>query len=301
MSILITGGHGLLGSSLNFGLKPSRKELDVLNYDDVNSFVIKNNVESIVHAAAVVGGVQANIDQVFDYFSQNMKMNMNILDISRKHSLKKSIYIISTCAFPKSASLPLQEEYLHEGEPHETNYGYAYAKRMLEVGSRSLKQQYGLSSCCLIPCNLYGKNDNYHIQNGHVIPSLIHKCYLAKLNNSNFEIWGSGKAEREFMYVKDFADIIFKIHNEDSKIDGSMIVSSDSIFSIENIVSVIIKKMKFTGNVLFDKSKPEGIMKKNSDNSKFKQRFPNFQFTSLEDGLEETVEHFVKNYSNIRK
>ena len=301
MKVLVTGGHGLLGSSIGFGVKPSRKELDILNYNDLDRFVESNGIESIIHAAALVGGVKANTDYVFDYFLKNMEMNTNVIRVCGKYSLKKSIYIISTCAFPKSAPLPLREEFLHDGEPHETNYGYAYAKRMLEVGSRSLNQQYGLSSCCLIPCNLYGENDNYHIQNGHVIPSLIHKCYLAKTNNTDFEIWGSGKAEREFMYASDFAEIITKIHKDDMKINGTMIVSPDCIFSIENIVHVIVKQMGFKGNVVFDKSKPEGIMKKNSDNSIFRQHFPNFKFTDLETGLANTIEYFMKNYDIIRK
>jgi GDP-L-fucose synthase len=301
MSTLITGGHGLLGSFMNFGLKPNRHELDINNFTDICNYVEQNKIDSIIHAAAKVGGVKANTDYVFDYFSENILMNMNIMNVCKKYSIKNATFVVSTCAFPKNAPLPLNEDYLHGGEPHETNYGYAYAKRMLEVGSRALKYQCKLNSCCLIPCNLYGGNDNYNLQSGHVIPSLIHKCYLAKLNNTTFEVWGSGKAEREFMYAEDLAIIIEQIHKNNLSINEPLIVSPNNIFTIEEIVNMIVKKMKFNGRVFFDASKPEGIMKKNSSSDRLQKYFPNFKFTNLEDGLETTVCYFLKNYNTIRK
>lgn len=301
MNTLITGGNGLIGSFMNFGLKPTKKELNLLNYTELKSYIENKNINSIVHMAAKVGGVQGNTKYIFDFFLENMIINTNIFRVCQEYNIKKSLFLISTCAFPKNAPLPLEEKSLHTGEPHETNYGYAYAKRMIEVGSRSLKQQYDIHSNCLIPCNLYGGNDNYNLENGHVIPSLIHKCYLAKLNNTVFEIWGSGKAEREFVYAKDIADIIFMITDNNFLIDGSMIISPDDIFTIEEIVNHIVKIMNFKGKVFFDSSKPEGILKKNSSNKKFKQYFPDFKFTDLETGLALTVEYFLQNYESIRK
>jgi GDP-L-fucose synthase len=301
MNALITGGTGMLGQALDFGLKPAKNELNLLNYESLCKYIEQNNVSSIVHAAARVGGVKANTDFVYDFFSENTLMNINVQNACKKYRINNSIYIISTCAFPVSSDLPLKETYLHNGEPHETNFGYAYSKRMLDVGSRALKKQYNLNSTCLIPCNLYGENDNYNLLNGHVIPSLIHKCYLSKINNSTFEIWGSGNAEREFIYVKDFAKIISEIHSEKIRIDGNMIVSPGNTFTIKEIVETIIKLMNFEGKVFFDKTKPEGVLKKNSSNEKFKKYFPNFSFTSLEDGLEYTIENFIKNYENLRK
>lgn len=301
MNTLVTGGHGLVGSSLKFGLKPSKKQLNYLDFNDLCKYIEENNVSSIIHAAARVGGVKANTDFVFDFFSENILMNINVQNAIKKYKLNNNIFIISTCAFPVQAQLPLEEPSLNNGEPHETNFGYAYSKRMLDVGSRALKKQYNLDSVCLIPCNLYGGNDNYNLLNGHVIPSLIHKCYLAKLNNSVFEIWGSGKAEREFIFVEDFAKIIQEVHCLSKKPDGNMIVSPDKTFTIEEIVNEIVKQMKFEGKVFFDKSKPEGVLKKNSSNKKFKQFFPNFNFTNLEQGLGLTIEHFLKNYESIKK
>ena len=298
---LITGGYGLLGSSINFGLKPTKQEVNLLNYENLINYIKNNNVDSIIHTAAKVGGVKANSDYVYDFFADNILMNINVQNACKEFLLKKSIFIISTCAFPSSAPLPLKENYLHNGEPHETNYGYAYSKRMLEVGSRALKKQYNINSLCVIPCNLYGENDNYNLTNGHVIPSLIHRCYLSKINNTNFEIWGSGNAEREFVYVNDFAKIVADIFEKNVDISETMIVSPDNTFTIEQIVDIIIKKLKFDGKVIFDKTKPEGIMKKNSSNEIFKKHFKDFKFTPIEEGLESTVEYFIKNYENIRK
>jgi GDP-L-fucose synthase len=172
---------------------------------------------------------------------------------------------------------------------------------MLEVGSRALRQQYKINSSCVIPCNLYGQDDNYNLQSGHVIPSLIHKCWIAKSTNTILEIWGSGKAEREFIYIKDFANIVDEIMNKDINVAETMIVSPGLTYTIEEIVYHIIKILKFEGNVFFDKNKPEGIMKKNSDNSTFKKHFSDFKFTDLDTGLNATIEYFIKNYESLRK
>ncbi len=299
MNTLITGGYGLLGSSINFGIKPKKEDCDVLNYNQLSNFIEHHNIDSIVHCAAKVGGVKANSDYMFDFFYENMLMNLNILNSCKTYKINKSIFIISTCVFPENAPLPLKEEYLHTGEPHYTNFGYAYSKRMLDVGSRSLHQQYGLSSVCLIPCNLYGENDNYNLDVGHVIPSLIHKCYLAKINNTPFEIWGDGNAERQFMYVGDFAKIIEIMFNK--SLVGNIIISPDNIFTIKEIVENIAKIFSFKGKIVFDSNKPQGILRKNCDNSKFKSVVPGFNFTSLETGLSSTIEYFVKNYDRVRK
>lgn len=301
MNTLITGGKGLLGNALEFGFKPSKDEVDCLKYDQLASYIRKNNIDSVVHAAARVGGVKANTDFVYDFFAENIMMSTNVMNACKEFSFKKAIFIVSTCAFPASAPLPLKEEYLHNGEPHHTNFGYAYAKRMLEVGSRALRQQYKINSSCIIPCNLYGQEDNYNLQSGHVIPSLIHKCWIAKNTNSTLEIWGSGKAEREFIYIKDFATIVDSIINKDMNITETMIISPGTTYTIEEIVNHIVKIMDFKGQVFFDKSKPEGIMKKNSNNSNFKKYFKDFAFTDLETGLSKNIEYFINHYETLRK
>ena len=232
----------------------------------------------------------------------SLQINLNILKACKEFRLNNSTFFLSTCVFPYKAVLPLLENYIHDGEPHPTNYGYAYSKRMLEVGNRCLFQQYSIKTRSIIPCNMYGKNDNYNIYHGHVIPSLIHKCYTAKQTNTDLVVWGSGKAEREFLYADDMARILKHIHvDKTQKIPDLMLISDGKIYSIEQIVSLIVKLIQFTGKVIFDSSKPEGIIKKNTDNTIFKKYFHDFKFTEIENGLGETIEYFIKNYQKVRK
>lgn len=301
MNTLVTGGSGLLGSEIDLpnGLKPTSEELNLLDYCSLKRYVQLNNISKIVHCAAMVGGVQANYTKMFDFFDNNLQINMNILRVCKEFSLNNSIFILSTCVMPKDSKLPYTEESLHLGEPHFTNYGYAYAKRMLEVGSRSLKQQYGIKTTCIIPSNLYGPNDNYNLDSGHVIPSLIHKCYVAKVRKEDFIVWGTGMPIREFVYVKDLANIIQQIINTDHEY-SPMIISPDVDYSIRDLVSMISNIIEFDGRILYDLSKPDGIYKKPASNAQFKKYFSNFKFTSIEIGLEETIKHFVSRYPNIR-
>jgi GDP-L-fucose synthase len=301
MNVLITGGSGLVGTSLNVdnSYLPSSKELNLLSYPKLESFIRRNNIKKIIHCAAMVGGVQANNQRMFDFFNTNMIMNMNVLTACKQYELNNSITILSTCVMPEHAPMPYTESSLHSGKPHDTNYGYAYAKRMLHVGAIAMKKQYDINISCLIPCNLYGKKDNFNIENGHVIPSLIHKCYLAKKNNTDFIIWGSGLAEREFIYADDFAKIIEDIcHN--NNYFSELIVSPGISVDIKTIVNKIVNIMNFTGNIIYDQSKLNGINKKTTCNDLFRQTFSDFKWTDIDRGLQETIESFVRSYPNIR-
>jgi len=301
MNTLITGGSGLLGSEINLSnsLKPSSDQLNILDYCSLKRYIQLNSVTKIIHCAAKVGGINANYSKMFDFFESNIQMNINILRACKEFNLNNSVLVLSTCIMPTQNKLPYEEEHLHNGEPHFTNYGYAYAKRMLEVGSRSLRQQYGINTVCLIPCNLYGKNDNYNLDSGHVIPSLIHKCYLAKKNNEDFVVWGTGIPMREFLYVNDFAKIIEKIIKEEKEY-SPMIISPDNEVSIRDVVSIITNEMNFKGKTLYDLSKPDGIYKKTTSNKIFKKHFSEFKFTDIQTGLKETIQHFLSQYPNIR-
>lgn len=301
MNVLVTGGYGLLGSEIFFRnaatFKPNRNQLDVLDYCSLKRFIQLNKIDKIVHCAALVGGVKANSSRNYDFFEQNLRMNLNVLEACKEFSLNDSVFLLSSCIMPSSAELPYKESSMHLGEPHHTNYGYAYAKRMLEVGSRSLKEQYGIKTTCIVPCNLYGKNDNYNLNSGHVIPNLIHKCYLAKLNNEDFVVGGSGEPEREFMFAEDLAKII----QTGNFSQDLMIVSPETKHKIKDVANLIAKILQFDGRIVFDASYPDGIAKKPTDNSCFRHENPYFVFTSLEDGLKQTINYFVENYEKVRK
>lgn len=303
-NILVTGGSGLVGSSIDFGLKPSSKVLNLLDRESIVRYFTEHpDVDSVIHAAGLVGGVKGNSDRLFDFFNQNLMMAVNLMDvIARNPRINNVTFLLSTCIFPQDVSYPVSMKMLHEGEPHPTNYGYAYAKRMLEVGARALRQQYGKKVRCLVPCNLYGPNDNYNIDSGHVIPSLIHKCHVAKQNETPFIIWGSGTPLREFMYAPDISKVLSAIHLD--RVDcGDMIVSSGREHSIGEIVGMICKEFDYSGSIIYDGSKPEGIFRKPTVTDDFVGfcMTNGITLTCIGEGLHETVAAFRKDYPNVRK
>jgi GDP-L-fucose synthase len=304
-NVLVTGGTGLVGSSIPFGVKPNRQELDLLKSGSVSAFVEANpTIDTIIHAAGLVGGVKGNTDRIFDFLNENLMMACNVMDaVAKNPQIKEATFILSTCVYPKDVRYPVDAHDLHLGEPHPTNYGYAYAKRMLEVGARALRQQYGKKVRCIVPCNLYGPNDNYSLDSGHVIPSLMHKCYIAKRDNTPFHVWGSGNAEREFMYARDIGKVMKAIHLDKVDTSDIMIVSTGEQHTIRSVVELICKHMDFSGEVVYDTSKPEGILKKPTINDEFVDfsAKAGISLTSLDAGLELSVQDFIRRYPNVRK
>jgi len=144
--------------------------------------------EYVIHTAGKVGGLLGNMNNKGQFFYENIMINTNVLESARLTNVKKVVSFLSTCVFPDNVKYPLTEDQIHNGEPHNSNYPYAYAKRMLDVQSRAYREQYDCNYICVIPTNIYGPNDNFNLKNGHVLPSLIHKCYLAKQNNEDFVI-----------------------------------------------------------------------------------------------------------------
>ena len=189
---------------------------------------------------------------------------------------------------------------MHNGPPHDSNFGYAYAKRMSDIQISAYNQQFGTKFFSVIPTNVYGPNDNFHLENGHVIPSLIHRCYLAKLNNTNLDIWGSGKPLREFIFSRDVADLCSKLllcYNDTTPV----ILSTSEEISIHDLVMLICDKMKFKGSIRFDSTKPDGQYKKSSTNKKLLSIINDYKFTPIDQGIEESIEFFCQNYNTVRK
>ena len=299
MNTLITGGSGLVGSCLESNFKPSSKDLNLFNLQDIINYIQTNNIDSIIHCAAKVGGIKANSDYLGDFFYDNIRINTNVLEAARICRLSKVVSFMSSCVFPTDANYPLTSDQLHSGEPHPTNYAYAYAKRMLEVQSRAYRDQHGCNFVTVIPCNIYGPNDNFNLESSHVIPALIHKCYLAKQNNTNFEVWGTGRAYREFIYSGDVGYITqWALENYDEH--EPLIISPDQEISIATLAQEIAWRMGFEGNIVFNQER-DGILKKPSDNSKLKSLLPNYAFVPIEVGLAKTIEWFIENYEKARK
>ncbi len=300
--ILVTGGYGLVGTEFakkNY-IKPTSVDVDFRDTNKVNEFFNENSFDGVIHCAGKVGGVGGNMKYKGEFFYDNIMMNTNVIESARRFGIKKLVAFLSTCVFPDKVEYPLTESKIHLGPPHFSNYAYAHAKRMVDIQIRSYKEQYGLNYKSVIPTNIYGPNDNYDIKNGHVIPSLIHKCYLARENKTDFTIWGTGKPLREFIFSKDVGKLtewVLDNYEEDEPI----ILSTSDEISIKDLVDIIVELMNYKGNVIWDNTKPDGQYRKPSDNSKIKKYLPDFKFTPIYEGLKETIEYFQKNYNFIRK
>jgi len=228
-------------------------------------------------------------------------INDNVMECCRIYKVEKLITCLSTCIFPADPpKYPIDESMLHMGKPHESNYGYAMSKRMVDVQSYCYRDQYGCKFVTVSQANLYGPNDNFSIEDGHVIPGLIHKCYLAKKNNTDFVMWGSGKPLRQFLYVKDFARLmIWGLFQYDDT--ETMILGPPEETSIGDIAEIIRKHMGYERNVVNDTTKSDGQYKRTMSVEKLLKHHPNFKFTPLDVGLAETCKWFNENYEAARK
>ena len=297
--LLVTGANGLVGSSIISDIKIG-KEFDLRNSEETNQMFELHKPTHVIHCAGKVGVLSANMNYKGEFFYDNIMINTNVIEFARKHNVKKLVSFLSTCIFPNEIEYPITEKKIHFGEPHFSNYPYAYAKRMADIQIRAYREQYGVEYVSVIPTNIYGPNDNFSLNNGHVIPMLLHKLYLAQKNNTDFIVWGSGKPLREFIYSKDIARLsewALDNYNESEPI----IFGNSEEISIEDLVDLLVKEFNFKGNVIFDKSKPDGQFRKPSDNSKLKTYLPDFKFTPIEEGLKETINWFIENYENTRK
>ena len=217
MNILITGGTGMVGSAFKH-IKTTHnliligsKGCNLLNRKEVEETIDYYRPDAIIHLAALGGGVKGNTDFVADFFQDNIMINTNLLNAAKELEITKVVSLLSTCIYPDNPVYPLTEDQIHNGQPHASNFGYAYAKRMLDVQSRALRQQYGLKYMTAIPNNLYGLNDNFDLENGHVIPSIIRKIWEGKLNNTSVTLWGDGQQLREFTYAEDISKILLRL------------------------------------------------------------------------------------------
>ena len=298
--VLITGGGGMVGSAMESPIKLTRNYCDLLNRKQTNRFFSAVKPDGVIHCAGKVGGIGGNSNYKGQYFYENILINTNVIEAARQAGVQNLVSFLSTCVFPDKVSYPLTVDQVHQGDPHDSNYPYAYAKRMADIQIRAYREQYNINYTSIIPSNIYGPNDNFSLEHGHVMPMLIHKLYLAKKTKTDFIVWGSGKPLREFIYSKDIAKIaewvLFNYKGTDP-----LIVSGDEEISIKDLVGILVDEFKFKGKVKFDKTKPDGQLRKPSDNSAIKKLMPDFEYTPFEKGIKETVSWFIENYESARK
>ena len=304
MSILITGGTGMIGSAFREYIPDahylSSKECDLKNLEQACEVINHYKPEKVIHLAARVGGVNANSSFLGEFYFENCLINANTLEACRRNKVSKVLSLLSTCIFPDKVSYPITENQLHDGEPHSSNFAYAYAKRMLDVQSRAYRQQYGCNFITAIPNNLYGEYDNFDLQQSHVIPAIIRKIHEAKLYNKEITLWGDGSPLREFTYSKDLAKVLLFLLEEYNGSEPINVGSSNEI-SIKNTAEIIANKLGYEGRINWDTTKPAGQFKKPSDKSKMTSLgWTEEQYTPFDEGIEKTCEWFLKEYPNIR-
>jgi GDP-L-fucose synthase len=277
-----------------------REDADLTKEEEVSKLFDKIKPDYVIHAAARVGGIGRNLNTPAQQFRDNILMNTNIIHSSFLNNVQKLIVFSSACVFPADSEY-LSEDIMHNSPPFDAHFAYAYAKRMADVQILAYTKQYGdLNYCSVIPSNIFGENDNYNLEDGHVIPSLIHKLYLAKKENKELICWGDGSSIREFIYSKDLALVCLKLLSSEQQMPKKLIVSGDNEHSIKEMVDKLCEVADYH-KVLWDTSKPNGQKRRKSNKELFYATLPNFRFTNLEESLERSYNWFVENYNNTRK
>ena len=278
----------------------SRRELNLRNQQEVLEFYKEEKPEIVIDAAAKVGGILANNDYPYDFLMQNMQIQNNLIDGAFNSGVEKFIFLGSSCIYPKLASQPLKEEYLLTDSLEPTNEWYAIAKISGVKACQAIRNQYGKDYVSLMPTNLYGYFDNFDLKSSHVLPAMLRKFHEAKVNgNSAVELWGSGSPMREFLFVDDMAEaVVFALENELPEFLYN--IGSGKDITIKELAETIQGVVGFKGNILWDKSKPDGTPRKLLDVSKMRDLGWSYS-TELNEGIEKTYQWFLKNIKDLKQ
>merc|ERR1712123_110567 len=272
--ILVTGGTGLVGKGIQTIIEKDKRENEEWVYMSSNS----------------------------DFFRSNMKMNDNILEASKKIDVKKLVSCLSTCIFPDKTTYPIDETMVHDGPPHPSNFGYSYAKRMIDVQNKAYNEQYGCMFTSVVPCNVFGPHDNFNVLKAHVIPGLINKAYEAKKNGTPFEIWGTGSPLRQFIYSLDLAKLFIWVVRDYNEIEPIILATDEANeVSIKDVAMMILEAFDFKGEVKFLTDKADGQFKKTASNAKLRKYLPDFQFVATRQAIKDTVDWYIANYDSARR
>ncbi len=299
--VMVTGGSGFLGQYIVQKLRerdyshiiiPHSAQYDLRHLQAVNRAFDDGRPNIVIHLAANVGGIGANREWPGKFFYDNLMMGVQLMEVARLRGVEKFVGIGTICSYPKCAPIPFREEDLWNGYPEETNAPYGLAKKMLLVQGQAYRQQYNFNAIHLLPVNLYGPGDNFDSNRSHVIPALIKKCIDAtESHEDKIVIWGDGTPTREFLYVKDAAEAIVLATEEYDKPEPVNIGSSYEI-SIRDLVTVIAEETGFTGDIVYDTSRPNGQPRRKLDISRAKAEFGFQAQTDFRSGLRETIEWY---------
>jgi GDP-L-fucose synthase len=304
--ICVTGGAGFLGTHLIANLRskgakdifiPTIEKYDLVDRDAIARLLEDSNPDLIIHLAAHVGGIGANREHPAEFFYDNLMMGVQLMHQAYERGVEKFVAIGTVCAYPKFTPVPFKEDDLWLGYPEETNAPYGLAKKMLLVQSQAYRAQYGYNSVFLLPVNLYGPGDNFNPRSSHVIPALIRKCVEAKESGAeNIVVWGDGSPTREFIYVTDAAEgiaLAAERYNESEPVN----IGSGFEISIRDLAEKIARMTGFEGELVWDTSKPNGQPRRALDTSRATEKFGFTAQTDFEEGLQATIDWFLKNRS----
>ncbi|MDB5054935.1 MAG: fcl 2 [Bacilli bacterium] len=302
--IVVTGGAGFLGQHVVKKLKekgytqiyvPRSKDYNLITESGIVKMFNDMEPDYIIHLAAVVGGIGANRENPGKYFYDNLMMGTQLIEQARLFGVEKFVAIGTICAYPKYTTVPFSEKDLWLGYPEETNAPYGLAKKMMLVQSQAYRDQYNFNSINLLPVNLYGPQDNFDPNTSHVIPALVKKCIDAKREGaSSISVWGTGNATREFLYVEDAAEGIILATETYDKSDPINLGAGYEI-SIKNLVEKIVLMTGFTGEILWDSSKPDGQPRRSLDTSRANEEFGFVSKTDFDKGLKNTIDWYMTN------
>ena len=312
--ILITGGSGLVGRAIKavetqFAQQNahfvylSSNDCDMTNLHEVKHAFEFYQPTHVIHLAACVGGLYKNMTQKVDMLEKNLMINYNVVKCAHDYKVRRLIACLSTCIFPDQTTYPIDESMLHNGPPHTSNDAYAYAKRMLEIHCRAYHEEHGDDFICVIPTNIYGPHDNFNLQDGHVLPALIQKCCLAKEEDIDFEVRGSGTPLRQFIYSEDLASLILRVlFDESGTYYQNLIISTSEAdeVSIKDVAPKIAHCFDYSDRLVWNRDYSDGQYKKTASNLQLRTIFPDVCFTPIDVGIQRTVQWFLENRSTAR-
>ncbi|REJ94152.1 MAG: GDP-L-fucose synthase [Planctomycetota bacterium] len=297
-TIVVTGGAGFLGSEVCRQLEPlgpskvivpRSRDCDLRDREAIAQLLLQHRPDAIIHLAAVVGGIGANRDNPGRYFYENAIMGIELMEQARRFDVQKFVVAGSICSYPKHTPVPFREDDLWNGYPEETNAPYGLAKKMLIVQAQAYRQQYGFQAISLLPVNLYGPGDNFDLQTSHVIPALIRKVVEAQAEGRHtIDVWGTGRASREFLFVRDAAEAIV---TATQNFDGAepVNIGSGHEITIKSLAELICELCQFEGELNWEADKPDGQPRRCLDTTRARERFGFSARTTLREGLQETI------------